>query len=190
MPSWWRKSSSKEVKKKGGKDNLLDALHFGKLKFSSEGKGSFQSSGASRRCSLDTASENGSGPRTDSASPLPSAYVSRSQSFAERPHGQPLPLPSALCCGEAGISLIQPFRNRSGRLSPCLLPSPDQVLNRLDIAGVDGGLSSTSVSSVSSVGSDEPAELQQDSGPGHTNYKHSDAGLAGRVIADGYGGSG
>lgn len=186
MPTWWRKSSSKEVKKKGSKDNLLDALPFRKLK----GKGSFQSSGASRRCSLDTASENGSGPRTDSASPLPSAYVSRSQSFAERPHGQPLPLPSALCCPEPGISLTQPSRNRSGRSSPCLLPSPDQVLNRLDIAGVDGGLSSTSVSSVSSVGSDEPAELQQDSGPGHANYKHSDVGLAGRVIADGYGGSG
>jgi len=191
MPSWWRKSTSKEVKKKGSKDNLLDALHFRKLKFPSEGKVSFQFSGASRRCSLDTASENGSGPRTDSASPLPSAYVSRSQSFAERPHGQPLPLPSALGCAESGISLTQHSGNRSGRLSPCLpLPSPDQVLNRLEIADVDGGLSSTSVSSVSSVGSDEPTELQQDSGPGHANYKHSDAGLSGRVIADGYGGSG
>eukprot|EP01018_Ginkgo_biloba_P034733 Gb_12558 [translate_table: standard] len=192
MPSWWRKSSSKEVKKKGSKDNILDALHFRKLKFLSEEKGSFRSPGGSRRRSLDSASENGSGSRVDSRSPSPSTHVSRSQSFAERPHGQPLPLPctppSSLGRTESGISLSQSSGNRSGRLSPFLpLPSPDQVLNRPDVADVDEGSTCASVSSVGSVGSDDAVDSQPHNGPGCANCKLSEAAVPGRVIANGSG---
>ena len=76
------------------------------------------------------------------------------------PHGKPLPLPSALGCAESSFSLTQPSRNRSGILSPSLpLPLPDQVMNRLDVADVDGASYSTSVSIVSSISSDEPIYL-------------------------------
>ncbi|KAH9324402.1 hypothetical protein KI387_004580, partial [Taxus chinensis] len=194
MPSWWRKSSSKEVKKKGSRDNIFDGLPFRKFKLLLEEKGSFRSSGGSRRDSLDTASENGSGPRVDSRSPSPSNSVSRCQSFAERPHGKPVPLPSTLPSAlgrtESAISLPVPLGNVSGRSSPCLpLPSPGQVSNRLDSADVDGCSASSSVSSVSSVDSVEAADLQQNNRPENAHCKHRDAALAGRVIANGFGGS-
>uniref|UniRef100_A0A0C9RJH7 mitogen-activated protein kinase kinase kinase n=1 Tax=Wollemia nobilis TaxID=56998 RepID=A0A0C9RJH7_9CONI len=191
MPSWWRKSSSKEVKKKGSKDNILDVLHFPKLKFLSEEKGSFRSSGVSRRHTIDTVSENGSGPRVECISPSLSTPVSRCQSFAERPHGQPLPLPSTspstLGRTESGINSPQPLGNRSGRLSPFSpLPSPDLLeLKRLDIADVDGGSGCASISSVGSDRSDEPIDLQQDNGLG----KNRDAAVASKIVTNGSGGS-
>uniref|UniRef100_A0A0D6QUG8 mitogen-activated protein kinase kinase kinase n=1 Tax=Araucaria cunninghamii TaxID=56994 RepID=A0A0D6QUG8_ARACU len=194
MPSWWRKSSSKEVKKKGSKEIILEALHFPKLKFLSEEKGSFRSSAVSRRHTIDTASENGSGPRVECVSPSLSTPVSRCQSFAERQNGQPLPLPSTspstIGRTESGISSPQPLGNRSGRLSPFSpLPSPDLVLNRLDIADVDGGSGCASMSSVGSDRSDEIIDLQQDNGLGHAHYKNRDAAVASRVVTNGFGGS-
>ncbi|XP_057863081.2 mitogen-activated protein kinase kinase kinase YODA isoform X2 [Cryptomeria japonica] len=192
MPSWWRKSSSKEVKKKGSKDNIFDG--FRKFKFLSDEKGSFKSSGGSRRDSLDTASENGSGLRVDSRSPSPSNPVSRCQSFAERPLGKPLPLPCAvpsiLGRTESGINLLQPLGNISGRSSPGLpLPSPDCILlNRLDVIDLDGGSSSSPVSSVSSAVSFEPAD-QQDNGPVNANCNNCGIALSGRGLANGFGGS-
>ncbi|KAH9316341.1 hypothetical protein KI387_024968, partial [Taxus chinensis] len=129
MPSWWRKSSSKEVKKKGSRDNIFD------------------------------------GPRVDSRSPSPSNSISHCHSFAERPHGKPLPLPSTLPSAlgriESAISFPVPLGNVSWRSSPCLpLPSPGQASNMLDSADVDGYSTSSSVSSVTFVDSVEAADLQ------------------------------
>ncbi|KAH9288858.1 hypothetical protein KI387_032975, partial [Taxus chinensis] len=143
---------------------------------------------------LDTASENGSGPRVDSRTPSPSNSVSCCQSFSERPHGKPLPLPSTLSstlgCTESVISLPVPLGNVSWRSSPCLpLPSPSQASNRLDSADVDGCSASSSVSSVISVDSVEAVDLQQNNSPENAHCKHRDAPLAGRVIANGFVGS-
>eukprot|EP00252_Welwitschia_mirabilis_P024856 TRINITY_DN754_c0_g1_i2.p1 TRINITY_DN754_c0_g1~~TRINITY_DN754_c0_g1_i2.p1 ORF type:complete len:911 (-),score=194.13 TRINITY_DN754_c0_g1_i2:586-3318(-) len=180
MPSWWRKSISKELKKKGSKDNIFDSLHIPKLKCSSEEKPKFKSC---RRGTLPPTPEKDLGHEVDS-SPSPSNFVSRSQSFAERSQGQPLPLPSALSRTESGPESIatrnQSSENRSGKLSPRLpLPSPDEVLNRLDIGdGVVGSVSG-SVSSASSEGSNEATGLQLDNGLGHEGYKQSDVTFSG-----------
>ncbi|XP_039029064.1 mitogen-activated protein kinase kinase kinase YODA-like [Hibiscus syriacus] len=91
MPSWWGKLSSKEVKKKTNKESLIDTLHR-KFKISSEGKPNC-GSGVSRRHGNDTILEKRSQSCAESRSPLPSKQVSRCQSFVERPHAQPLPLP-------------------------------------------------------------------------------------------------
>ncbi|KAK7836572.1 mitogen-activated protein kinase kinase kinase yoda [Quercus suber] len=93
MPSWWRKSSSKEVKKKANRESFIDSIHR-KFKSASEEKCNSRSGGSCRRCS-DTVSERGTRSRVPSRSPSPSTQVSRCQSFAERPHAQPLPLPGA-----------------------------------------------------------------------------------------------
>eukprot|EP01018_Ginkgo_biloba_P011951 Gb_15399 [translate_table: standard] len=151
MRSWWGKSSSKEVKtpKKKSKDNsIFDALNLRKFKVSLN-----TSSRGSANGGDDSGSENAY------PSPSTSTSVTRSQSFS---HGHPLPLPctppaSILGRSESGINFSQqPSGNKSGRISPFLpLPSPDQVLNRLDPAD---GSASGSASCASSLGSDDPAD--------------------------------
>ncbi|KAF8768682.1 hypothetical protein HU200_007235 [Digitaria exilis] len=92
MPSWWGKSSSKEVKKTA-KENLIDT--FQRLISPNEQKGSRKSRG-SRRHGKDTAGDKGCWSTAQSRSTSPSKEVSRCQSFAvERPHAQPLPLPGS-----------------------------------------------------------------------------------------------
>nr|CAB3447470.1 unnamed protein product [Digitaria exilis] len=92
MPSWWGKSSSKEVKKTA-KENLIDT--FQRLISPNEQKGSRKSRG-SRRHGKDSAGDKGCWSTAQSRSTSPSKEVSRCQSFAvERPHAQPLPLPGS-----------------------------------------------------------------------------------------------
>lgn len=92
MPSWWGKSSSKEVKKTA-KENLIDT--FQRLISPNEQKGSRKSRG-SRRHGKDTAGDKSCWSTAQSRSTSPSKEVSRCQSFAvERPHAQPLPLPGS-----------------------------------------------------------------------------------------------
>ncbi|PON44174.1 Serine/threonine protein kinase [Trema orientale] len=91
MPSWWGKSSSKEVKKKTSKETFIESFHR-KFRIPSDGRVNSRS-GRSQRRSSDTISEKGSQSPADSRSPSPSKQVSRCQSFAERTHAQPLPLP-------------------------------------------------------------------------------------------------
>ncbi|KAJ6386428.1 hypothetical protein OIU78_016362 [Salix suchowensis] len=92
MPSWWGKSSSKELKKKAKKESFIDTLHR-RFKSPSDGNLNGRSGGSRRHCS-DTILERGSQSRAVSRSSSPSSkHVSRCQSFAERPHAHPLPLP-------------------------------------------------------------------------------------------------
>lgn len=168
MPSWWGKSSSKEVKKKTSKDNLLDT--FRKLKIQSEEKGNIKS-GGSRRHTRDAASEKGFQSRAGSRSPSPSTQVSRCQSFAERSHAQPLPLPGGhpSCIGRtaSGISISRPPLEKCGN-SSVILPAPKpNILSRPYSADVDGDLATASVSSIGSSDSDDPIDSRLLSPPGN-----------------------
>ncbi|XP_058076068.1 mitogen-activated protein kinase kinase kinase YODA-like isoform X2 [Magnolia sinica] len=163
MPSWWGKSSSKEVKKKTSKENFIDTLHR-KFKSPSEEKGSVRP-GGSRRHSNDigVASEKGSLSRAESRSSSPSKQVSRCLSFAERPHAQPLPLPGAhpanIARTASGISISRPALEK--RVKPTLflpLPKRDHSLNRPDATDIDGDLATASLSSDCSNDSDDPVD--------------------------------
>ncbi|XP_058083904.1 mitogen-activated protein kinase kinase kinase YODA-like isoform X2 [Magnolia sinica] len=160
MHWWWGKSSSKEVKKKTSKESFLDTLQR-KFKIPSEEKGTIRSGGYQRRNS-DIASVKGSQSRAESRSPSPSTLVSRCESFAERPCAQPLPLPKGQSSIErtaSGISISRSEIEKSGKpslISP--LPRPDRILNRQDATYVDGDLASASVSSGSSIDSDDPID--------------------------------
>ncbi|KAK9927166.1 hypothetical protein M0R45_024365 [Rubus argutus] len=141
MPSWWRKSSSKEVKKKENKESFIDTIMtiHRKLKSSSEEKFNSRSGGSRRRCS-DTVSEMGSQSRA--LSPLTSTQVSRCQSFAERPQAQPLPLP---------------------RVQLSNIGRSDSAVNASSKPGADptdaeGDIATASISSDSSIDSDDPSD--------------------------------
>ncbi|KAL5551617.1 hypothetical protein UlMin_001793 [Ulmus minor] len=161
MPSWWGKSSSKESKKKGNKEGFFDAFHR-KLKSASEDKNNSRSVGSRRRS--DIISERGSLSRVPSRSPSPSTKVSRCQSFAERPHAQPLPLPGAQlsAIGRTDSSIITSSKLESVRRSkPRLflpLPQPGFVLARADPAYAEGDIVTASFSCDSSTDSDDPSE--------------------------------
>ncbi|XP_020539546.1 mitogen-activated protein kinase kinase kinase YODA isoform X2 [Jatropha curcas] len=159
MP-WWGKTSSKEDKKKTN-GSIIDAIHR-KFKIASEEKDNSRSGGSWRRGS-DTVSERGSISRVPSRSPSPSTHVSRCQSFAERPHAQPLPLPGARHAGigrcNSGISAsIRP--RLDGGLKPLDLPLPKPGCgpNRLGHAYTEGDIATASVSSASSTDSDYPSD--------------------------------
>ncbi|KAB2621062.1 mitogen-activated protein kinase kinase kinase YODA [Pyrus ussuriensis x Pyrus communis] len=154
MPSWWRKSSSKEVKKKkGNRESFIDTIAtiHRKLKSSSEEKCNGRSGGSRRRC-IDTVSEMGSLSRV--LSPVPSSQVSRCPSFAEKPHAQPLPLPR--------VQLSNIERTNSGISSNQLfylpLPGPGCVSSREDHTYAEGDLATASISSDSSIDSDDPSD--------------------------------
>ncbi|XP_061353817.1 mitogen-activated protein kinase kinase kinase YODA-like [Gastrolobium bilobum] len=161
MPSWWGRSSSKETKKKASKESFIDTLHR-KFKIPSEGKLSSRS-GESRRHRNDAISEKGAQSRSESTSPSHSK-VARCQSFAERPHAQPLPLPglhpSNVSRADSEISLSTKSRVEKGS-KPSLflpLPKPGCMRGRLNPADLDGDLVTASVSSESSADSDEPVD--------------------------------
>ncbi|XP_020223287.1 mitogen-activated protein kinase kinase kinase YODA [Cajanus cajan] len=160
MPSWWTKSSSKETKKKANKESFIGAFHR-KFKTPSEGKPSSRSGGSRRRCN-DSISEKG-GESPESRSPSPSK-VARCQSFAERPHAQPLPLPgrhpSNISRADSEISISSKSRLEKGSKSSLFLPLPKPACmrSRLNPADLDGDLVTASVSSESSADSDEPVD--------------------------------
>ncbi|KAL8139749.1 hypothetical protein V2J09_005770 [Rumex salicifolius] len=164
MPSWWGKSSSKEAKKKNNKEGLIESLQR-KLKGSFDGKWDSRSGGSRRHCN-DTVSEMGAQSRTGSRSPSPSKNVARCQSFAERPLSQPLPLPGLhptnIGRTDAGISIATKPRleksSKSSLFRP--LPRPACIRSRADPAEIDNDLVTASVSSESSVDSDELTESQ------------------------------
>lgn len=167
MPSWWGKSSSKEAKKKTGDETILDTIRR-KFRNSSDVKLD-SSSGASRRHCIDTVSERGAQSRAESRSPSPSKgskHVGRCQSFAERPHAQPLPLPGLhpanVSRTDSGISLSsKPRIEKSSKSSLFLpLPRPSCIRSRADPAELDSDLVTASVSSASSVESDDLTEFR------------------------------
>ncbi|GKV31182.1 hypothetical protein SLEP1_g39901 [Rubroshorea leprosula] len=119
MPSWWGKTSSKEVKKKASKESFIDT--FQKFKIPSENKLNSRSVGSRRHCS-DRVSELGSQSQLQSRSPSPSKQVSRCQSFSEAPHAQPLPLPdlhpAVVGCSDSAVSIpAKPRQEKSPRSS-------------------------------------------------------------------------
>ncbi|XP_020540846.1 mitogen-activated protein kinase kinase kinase YODA isoform X2 [Jatropha curcas] len=175
MPSWWGKSSSKEVKKKASKESFIDTLHR-RFKSPTESKLNGRSGGSRRRCS-DTISEKGSQSRAESRSPSPSKHVSRCQSFAERPHAQPLPLPevhpATVGRTDSGIGISTKSKFEKGSKSSLFLPLPKPgcIRGRANPTDLDGDLATASVSSESSIDSDDPADSSQRS-PQATDYDH------------------
>ncbi|OMO68405.1 hypothetical protein CCACVL1_19967, partial [Corchorus capsularis] len=188
MPSWWGKSSSKEVKKKASKESFIDTLHR-KFKIPSEGKPNSRSGASQRRCS-DTISEKGSQSRAESRSPSPSKQVSRCQSFIERP--QPLPLPDlhpsivARTDSEIGIS-TKPRPEKGSKSSLFLpLPRPGCIRQRANPNDLDGDLVTASVSSECSAESDDPTESHLRS-PQATDYDNGTriaSGSPSRMLKD------
>ncbi|CAL9030149.1 unnamed protein product [Prunus brigantina] len=163
MPSWWRKSSSKEVKKKANKESFIETIAtiHRKLKSSSEEKFNSRSGNSRRPCS-DTISEMGSLSRA--LSPAPSKQVSRCQSFAERPHAQPLPLPRVQLSniGRTDSSISASSKPGSDRGSNQLfylpLPRPECVSSREDPTDAEGDIATASISCDSSTDSDDPID--------------------------------
>lgn len=181
MPSWWGKSSSKEVKKKTNKESFIDTLHR-KFKSPTEEKGNIRSGGSRRRTS-DITSEKGSLSRAVSRSPSPSSKVARCQSFAERGLAQPLPLPgvhpSSLGRSDSGISVQKPVLEKRSKPSLFLpLPRPACISNRRDPTDVDADLPTGSVSSDSTVDSDDQADSR------HLSPRAADSENGSRTVAN------
>ncbi|CAL4971889.1 unnamed protein product [Urochloa decumbens] len=155
MPTWWGKSSSKEVKK-SAKENLLDT--FQRLISSNEQKGSRKSRG-SRRHGKDTTGDKGCWSTAQSRSTSPSKEVSRCQSFAaDRPHAQPLPLPGSRARVTRTISDITDSKSTlekrgKGQLLP--LPRPQKRPEATEPLAEEV---TASVSSNCSVDSDDPGD--------------------------------
>ncbi|KAI5601442.1 hypothetical protein BDE02_01G092600 [Populus trichocarpa] len=170
MRSWWGKSSSKEENKKANKESFIDTINR-KLKITSEEKSNGKSGGSWRSCK-DTLSERGSLSRVPSRSPSLSSHVSRCQSFAERPQAQPLPLPlppppplpgvchTSIGHSDSGIGASVKTGLEGGAKPFHLLPPPrpGHVPNRLDQADTVGDIATASVSSDSSIDSDDLSE--------------------------------
>lgn len=165
MPTWWRKSSSKEAKKKTSKESFIETLHR-KFRIPSECK-STSKSGVTRRCGNDTVSELGSLSRAESRSPSPSKNVARCQSFNDRPQAQPLPLPNLHHAGVArttsGLSASAKLRLEKGSKPPSYVPPsrPGRIRQRSDLADLEGEVAVASVSSECSIDSDDPTDSRQ-----------------------------
>ncbi|KAE8710788.1 Mitogen-activated protein kinase kinase kinase YODA [Hibiscus syriacus] len=162
MPPWWGKSSSKEDKKKTSKESLIYTMNR-MLKITSDEK-STSRSGGSRRSRTAAVSERGSLSRVPSRSPSPSLQVSRCQSFVERPYAQPLPLPSGhhanvLRTNSGMNASIRPGFDRGSKSSLFLpLPEPGQFAKKLDRVDGEGDFATASISSDSSIDSDDPSD--------------------------------
>ncbi|XP_072955992.1 mitogen-activated protein kinase kinase kinase YODA isoform X1 [Typha angustifolia] len=167
MPYWWRRSSSKDVKKKT-KENLIDTFH--RFISPTEQKENEKSGRTRRRCS-DTRSEKGSQSRAESRSTSPSTQVSRCQSFADRPLAHPLPLPvvrSDVTRTSSEVGKSKPMLEKRGKPQLHLpLPTPNRVLRRPDTTDIEGDLPTASVSSNCSIDSDDPADSQLHSPAGN-----------------------
>ncbi|XP_022737566.1 mitogen-activated protein kinase kinase kinase YODA-like [Durio zibethinus] len=161
MPTWWGKSSSKEDKRKASKERFIDAINR-KLKITSDDKSTSRSEG-SRRHHNDTVSDRGSLSQVPSRSPSPS-QVSHCQSFAEGRNAQPPPLPgmhhASIVRTNSGINASKrPGFDRGSRPPPLLpLPKPGQVSNKLDPVDAEGDIATASISSNSSIDSDDPSD--------------------------------
>lgn len=158
MRSWWRKSSSKDVRRKSTKESFIDIINR-KLKIFTEEKSSGKS-GSSRRRHNDTNSVTGSQSRV-SRSPSPSTPVSSCQNFADRTTSQPLPLPEG---HSSYVHLVDSDNSESitsvtGEVSkPSLtlpLPMPRHLPHGPAAAAVDRDLPTASVSCDSSSDSDD-----------------------------------
>ncbi|KAK1290843.1 Mitogen-activated protein kinase kinase kinase YODA [Acorus calamus] len=154
------------AKKKTSKETFLDTLR--KFRGPSEEKGNVKSGGTRRR-SNDAASEMGSRSRAGSRSPSPSTKVSRCQSFSDRPHAQPLPLPGGhpgiIRGTQSGISLARPMLEKRGKPPLFLpLPTPDRIPSRTDATDNDVDLATASVSSNCSIDSDSDSRLPSPQG--------------------------
>ncbi|KAE8055375.1 hypothetical protein FH972_012216 [Carpinus fangiana] len=160
MPSWWGKSSSKDVRKKANKESFIDTIHR-KFKSASEEKCNSRSGGPRGRSS-DTVSERGFRSSLPSRSPSPSTQVSRCQSFAERSQAQPLPLPGVhlpnIGRANSGISASSKPGFDRGSKPLFLLPRPGCVPNRAAPADTEGDIATASVSSDSTIDSDDPSD--------------------------------
>lgn len=158
MPSWWGKSSSKDVKKKTTKENIIDIIDT-LQRFISPTEQSNVKSGGTRRCNRDRTSGKGSRSRAGSLSTSTSTQVSRCQSFADRPHAQPLPLPGGITRIPSGLSISKPMLEKRGK-PPLLLPlpTPDRVPRQPVTSDIEADLATASVSSNCSVDSDDPVE--------------------------------
>ncbi|XP_027360436.1 mitogen-activated protein kinase kinase kinase YODA-like [Abrus precatorius] len=150
MPLWWGKSSSKEGKRKENRESIIDAIQR-KLN---------KSRGSRRHCG-DTISQKRSKSLVPSRSPSPSTHVSRCQSFAERPEAQPLPLPRmhlpSINQANSGINATSKLENTRGS-KPSLyfpLPKPGHVSNRGEPTDAEEDIATASVSSDSSIYSDD-----------------------------------
>ncbi|KAJ6374967.1 hypothetical protein OIU77_000024 [Salix suchowensis] len=170
MPSWWGKSSSKELKKKAKKESFIDTLHR-RFKSPSDGNLNGRSGGSRRHCS-DTILERGSQSRAVSRSSSPSSkHVSRCQSFAERPHAHPLPLPGVHPANvgrtDSGIGILNKPRLEKGAKSSLFLPlpRPGSICNRPNPPDLDGDLATASISSESTTDSDDPVDSSHRSPP-------------------------
>lgn len=162
MPSWWGKSSSKGVKKKANKESFIDTLHK-KFRIVSEQKCNSRSGGPRRQC-CETLSEQASRSPAVSRSPSPSTQVSRCQSFAEKAHAQPLPLPgmqlTAIRRADSGNKAsAKPGVDRGS--APFLflpLPKPYCLPDGPDPTDAEAGLETASVSSDTSTDSDAQSD--------------------------------
>lgn len=158
MPLWWGKSSSKEVKKKANRESIIDTIQR-KLKNASEEKHN-NKSGRSRRHRDDAISKKGSTSLGPSRSSSPSTHVSRCQSFAEMPHSQPLPLPephlTAAIGANSGLTLSSKVERAIGSKPSGYfpLPKPGFVSNKEDLTDAEVDIATASVSSDSSLDSD------------------------------------
>ncbi|KAL1296438.1 hypothetical protein HN51_057127 [Arachis hypogaea] len=161
MPIRWANpfSNSKETKKKASKESFIGTLHR-KFKTPSEGRLGSRSGGPGRRCN-DTISEMGDRSPAESRSPSPSK-VARCQSFAERPHAQPLPLPglhpSSIGRVDSEISISSKSRlEKSSKPSFLPLPRPACMRGRTNPSDLDGDMVA-SISSDGSADSDDQTE--------------------------------
>ncbi|CAN0891737.1 Mitogen-activated protein kinase kinase kinase YODA [Linum grandiflorum] len=158
MPSWWGKSTSKELKKKGSKESFIDSLHR-RFKTPSYGKPKCMSGGSRRNLSDKV-----------SGSSSPSKHVSRCQSFAESTNSQPLPPPGvhpAAVVRRAHSELSATTKPRLEKRSKSFLfrplHRPTCIRSGSNRDDLDGGLVTASVSSASSIDIDDLADLNQPS---------------------------
>ncbi|KAL2348030.1 hypothetical protein Fmac_002030 [Flemingia macrophylla] len=159
MPLWWGKSSSKEEKRKGHKDCIIDAI-----------QRTLNKSRWSRRHRSDTISQKGSISLVPSRSQSPTAHVYRCQSFGEGPHAQPLPLPlppqppkthpPTANHANYGTRVTPKLENTRGSQSSLYLPLPKPgcVSNKGEPAHAEEDVVTASVSSGSSIDSDDQCD--------------------------------
>lgn len=184
MPSWWGKSSSKDSKKKA--ESFIYSFHR-KFRIPSESKPGGKS-GGSRRRTIDTVSEKGCQSLAASRSPSPSKeskLVARCQSFIDRPHPQPLPLPGLHRVGigrtDSGISVPSKPRPEKGSKPLSFLPLPRSgcIRNRPDPTDLDGDVVNASFSSECSIDdSEDPTDSRQRS-PLASDYENGSRTAAG-----------
>ncbi|XP_078441808.1 protein kinase superfamily protein isoform X2 [Wolffia australiana] len=169
MPSWWGKSSSKDVKKKSSKENFIDAIQ--RLINPSVQKGNTKL-GGSLRTNRDIVPKKGSRSTVGSRSLSPSTQVSRCQSFSDVVHAHPLPLPRL----PAADTLYQPSATKSStpilkkRGKPPLhlpLPSPQHILSRQDVVDAEMDVATASVSSNCSAESEDTPDSRLQSPAGN-----------------------